>query len=51
MQDAAKAMVTETETIEPNAERHEEYGYFVDAYIDTYPRLRDRIHDMQDHIA
>ncbi|GAA2174083.1 FGGY-family carbohydrate kinase [Agrococcus versicolor] len=51
VQDAAKAMVTETETIEPNAERHEEYGYFVDAYIDTYPRLRDRIHDMQDHIA
>src|SRR5690625_2417995 len=49
--DAADAMVHRTEVIEPDMAKHEEYKYFVDAYIDTYPQLRDQIHQMQDHIS
>lgn len=49
--DAADAMVHRTDVLEPDQGRHEEYAYFVDAYIDTYPQLRDQIHSMQDHIS
>ncbi|WP_027286884.1 FGGY-family carbohydrate kinase [Ruania albidiflava] len=51
VQAAADAMVHRTTTVEPDPQRHREYAYFVDAYIDTYPRLREKIHHMQDHIS
>lgn len=48
---AAEAMVHRTEVLEPDPDRHREYAYFVDAYIDSYPRLREKIHQVQDHIS
>jgi ribulose kinase len=44
LQEAADAMVHETATIEPDKARHDEYQFFVDAYADTYPRLRELVH-------
>jgi FGGY-family pentulose kinase len=41
---AAEAMVHETEVLEPDKARHDEYQFFVDAYAETYPRLRDLVH-------
>jgi len=49
--DAAAAMVHEVETLTPDAARHAEYAYFVDAYIATYPRLRDLQHAMAMHLT
>jgi sugar (pentulose or hexulose) kinase len=40
---AAEAMVHETEVLEPDQARHEEYRFYVDAYAETYPRMRDLI--------
>ena len=51
VQAAADAMVHTAEVIEPDAERHEEYKFYVDKYIDTYPRLREPIHEMTAHIS
>ncbi len=44
VQEAAAAMVHDTEKLEPDKGRHEEYQFFVDAYADTYPRLRELVH-------
>jgi sugar (pentulose or hexulose) kinase len=35
--------------IEPDTGRHEAYRYYVDKYIETYPRLRDLMHEMLRH--
>lgn len=40
---AAEAMVHETEVLEPDPARHQEYQFFVDAYAETYPRIRDLV--------
>jgi sugar (pentulose or hexulose) kinase len=39
------------ERIEPDLARHQAYRYFVNKYIETYPRLRDLIQDMTRHNA
>ena len=44
-------MVHETDTIEPDQQTHEEYQFYVDAYAETYPALRDLIHGMTEHVA
>lgn len=44
--EAAAAMVHETDTIEPDRARHEEYQFYVDAYAETYPAMRDLVHRM-----
>ena len=49
--EAAKGMVTVERTIEPDPVRHEEYRFFVDRYIETYPKLRDVIHQTVEHVA
>jgi FGGY-family pentulose kinase len=46
LQDAAAAMVHDTERLEPDKERHDDYQFFVDAYADTYPRMRELVHSM-----
>lgn len=48
---AAAEMVHEIDRIEPDPEKHEEYQYFVDAYINTFPKLRPMIHDMVEREA
>ncbi|QAY63130.1 xylulose kinase [Xylanimonas allomyrinae] len=48
---AAKEMVTEVDRIEPDQERHEEYQFFVDTYVQTYPQLKEQIHGMTDKVS
>ncbi len=49
--DAGDAMVRKTETIEPNVERHEQYKFFVDKYIRTYPQMQELMHEVTRHTA
>lgn len=49
--EAAEAMVQPTAVLEPDPTKHGQYQYFVDAYVETYPRLRDLQHDMYAHLA
>jgi FGGY-family pentulose kinase len=46
IQEAAGAMVRETDTIEPDKDRYETYQSYVDAYAETYPRLQDLVRGM-----
>ncbi|MGO1510182.1 MAG: FGGY-family carbohydrate kinase [Actinomycetales bacterium] len=47
---AADAMVHTADTIEPDMKAHEEYQFYLDSYIDTYPRMQEPIHKMVDHV-
>ena len=49
--DAAKNMVHEIDTMEPNQEVHEQYQFYVDKYISAFPQMADLIHDVVDHEA
>jgi ribulose kinase len=51
MQEAARQMVHTSHHIEPNQRRHEEYQFYVDKYIATYPQLRDLMQDVAKHVA
>jgi ribulose kinase len=48
---AAENMVHTADTIEPDQERHEEYRFFLERYIETYPQLRDLMHKTERHVA
>ena len=48
---AVENMVTVERTIEPDRARHEEYRFYVDRYIDTYPLLKDLIHETVRHVS
>lgn len=50
IQDAADQMVHTVEVIEPDMDRHEQYKFFVDAFIDTYPRIQELQHRMADKL-
>jgi ribulose kinase len=51
IQTAAENMVHYTHTIEPDAERHEEYRFYVDRYVETYPQMRELMHKTVQHVA
>ncbi|GAC1392966.1 MAG: FGGY-family carbohydrate kinase [Ktedonobacteraceae bacterium] len=51
VQEAARYMVHTSHRIEPNQQRHEEYQFYVDKYIATYPQMRDLMHDVTQHVA
>jgi FGGY-family pentulose kinase len=51
IQAAAQGMVHTERTIEPDPARHEEYQFYVDRYIETYPRMMDAMHTMTRHVA
>ena len=51
VQTAADNMVHTERTIEPDPEAHEEYKFYVDRYIETYPRMKDLMHEMSRHEA
>ncbi len=51
VEDAVDAMVKPTETIQPNAERHGAYQFFVDKYIRTYPQMAALMHSVTQHVA
>ncbi len=49
IEDGVKKMVKVKEKIVPDIEKHKEYEYYVEKYIETYPRLKDLMHDMVMH--
>jgi FGGY-family pentulose kinase len=49
IEEAASAMVRIRKSIEPDTENTRRYSYYVDKYIETYPRLKDLMHDMIRH--
>jgi ribulose kinase len=51
IQTAAESMVHTERTVEPDRERHEEYRFYVDRYVETYPRMRELMHETVRHLA
>ena len=51
IQTAARNMVHTERSIKPDAQRHEEYAFYVDKYVETYPRMRDLMQDTVRHVA
>ncbi|MFW6137814.1 MAG: FGGY-family carbohydrate kinase [Spirochaetota bacterium] len=47
--EAASKMVKVRKKITPNPENTRAYTYYVDKYIQTYPRMKDLMHDMLKH--
>ncbi len=44
-------MVHTTDTTEPDPEMHEEYKFYVDKYVETYPQMKELMHEMSHHVA
>ena len=51
IQEAARNMVHTQSRIEPDEARHEEYKFYVDKYVETYPRMQELMHDVVRHVA
>jgi ribulose kinase len=51
VQTAAENMVQTERTIEPDPEAHEQYKFYVESYIETYPLNKDLMHKMTNHVA
>jgi FGGY-family pentulose kinase len=51
VQAAAERMVHVERTIEPDPARHEEYRFYLDRYLETYPRMKDLMHQTTRHVA
>jgi FGGY-family pentulose kinase len=49
IEEAAARMVHIRSRVEPDMGRHEEYRFYVDKYIETYPRMKDLMHGMLRH--
>lgn len=49
IEEAVDRIVKIKKKVEPDAEKTEQYRYYVDQYIATYPRLKDMMHDMLQH--
>lgn len=48
---ASSNMVHIERSIEPNPEAHAEYQFYMDRYLETYPRMKDLMHQMSEHEA
>ena len=48
---AAEKMVHTAHTIEPDPERHEEYAFYVNRYLEAYPRMKELMHETGRHVA
>lgn len=48
---AAENMVHVESTVEPNPEAHEEYMFYLDRYVETYPRMKDLMHETVRRVA
>ena len=51
VQEAVHNMVHVERQIEPDQGRHEEYMFYVDKYVRTYPRMKDLMHETGRHVA
>jgi FGGY-family pentulose kinase len=50
VQAAAERMVHTERTIEPDPARHEEYSFWVERYIETYPQMKELMHKSVRHV-
>lgn len=50
-QAVADTMVYTERTIEPNQEAHGAYQFYVDRYVETYPQMKESMHNMSRHEA
>jgi FGGY-family pentulose kinase len=48
---AVQHMVHTERTLEPDPDRHEEYKFFVERYIETYQRMKEPMHRTTRHVA
>ena len=51
IQTAAEKMGHTADTIEPDQDRHEEYRFYVDRYLETYAQMKDLMHKTERHVA
>jgi ribulose kinase len=51
IQTAAENMVHVESQIQPDQATHEAYKFYVDRYIETYPRMKDLMHEVSHHVA
>ncbi|MEJ7873011.1 MAG: FGGY-family carbohydrate kinase, partial [Rubrobacteraceae bacterium] len=51
VREAARNMVHVERRIEPDPSRHEEYRFYVDKYVKTYPQMRELMHETVRHVA
>jgi FGGY-family pentulose kinase len=51
VQTAAENMVHTADTIEPNLERHEEYQFYVDRYLEGYSQMKELMHKTERHVS
>lgn len=51
IQEAAQNMVHIERRLEPDQERHDIYKFYVDKYIETYPRMQELMHEVVKHVA
>jgi sugar (pentulose or hexulose) kinase len=49
IEEAANNMVRIQKKIEPDFKKTERYKYYINMYIETYPHLKDLMHDMLKH--
>jgi FGGY-family pentulose kinase len=50
IQSAADGMVHTDRVIEPDHARHEEYAFYLDKYIRSYPAMKDLLHETVRHL-
>lgn len=48
---AAGRMVHTERTVEPDPARHDQYEFYIEKYIETYPRMKDLMHETVRHVA
>lgn len=51
IQTAAREMVHVERTIEPDADAHEQYQFYLDRYVRAYEQMRDLMHETARHVA
>lgn len=50
LQEAAEHMVQIDKEYKPDAKSHEEYQFYMDCYVDTWPLMKDLVHRAVDHV-
>jgi ribulose kinase len=51
VREATHEMVHVERQIEPDQSRHDEYRFYVDKYVEAYPRMRELMHETVRHVA
>jgi sugar (pentulose or hexulose) kinase len=51
IQSAAEGMVHTDRVVEPDHARHEEYAFYLDKYIRSYPAMKDLVHETVRHLG